>query len=1062
MKSKVLSGAGLVFGSGVSALLYQTSWLREFRLIFGNSTAASAAVLGIFMAGLGLGSALLGRRAERSPRPLVFYAQLELVIAASAALTPWLIWLIRAVYIACGGTLAIGAFAGTCVRLLLSAFVLGIPTLLMGGTLPAMARFAVSDEDTNRRGLALLYGMNTLGAVAGAAAGTFFLFEHFGNHATLYIACLLNASVAGIAFLLARDEKLREPDAATSSFEVSQEAAAPFTLVLLAAAVTGFVFLLMELVWYRILSPILGGTAFTFGLILAVALLGIGIGGVIYSLFAARRRATLNGFACTCAIEALFLTIPFALGDRLALAAMLLQPLGTLGFFARVLGWVALCSVIVLPAAIVAGVQFPILLGLLGRGRAKVGSQTGAAYAWNTAGAIAGSLAGGFGFIPVFTATGTWKLVVILLVVCAFVAAIVGQRGTARPLRVLPSVLIGAFVVLILMFADGPTAAWRHGQLDRRKKYSDSPNQLRDLLHSLRRDILWQADGVESSIGISKTSSLAFIVNGKCDGNAKADAGTQVMCGLLAALSHPHPQRTAVIGLGTGSTAGWLAAIPSVKRVDVMELEPVIRKFAAQCAPVNHDALANSKVNLIYGDARELLLTSRERYDLIVSEPSNPYRAGVASLFTREYYQTVADKLNSGGLFAQWLQAYDVDLRTIRIFYATLGVVFPHIETWQTQNGDLLLMGCKDPISYDIDSLRNRITLEPFRSALFNVWRTTDVEGVFSHYVGNGKFAREVMQQPVIPLNTDDRMVLEFAFARSKQSGKNLSFADMRRDACLAGADCPVGRGDLDWNSVDEQRIAAFGPQEGLTQSSSSASDDQRRLIASLSNYAKDNLSGAWASWKPLAREPRNPVELTMVAECLADQANEAALSYIERLETIQPTEALAIRARLLWRQHRIEEASALTQKFITAMQSDPWPASAVIARAMNLTVEVAQADKASTGGETIYNALQKPFAVYASDDARMSALMRVGASLDHGRPGQHVLRDIESLEPHIPWTFDFLKIRTACYTAFNHRLADEAKADLLDYMMAESGGLESAKLPPKQPPPNPVVTAAK
>ena len=174
MKSKILQSAGLIFGSGLAALLYQTTWLREFRLIFGNSTAASAAVLGIFMGGLGLGSALLGKRAESTRRPLAYYAKLELLIAISAALTPLLIWLIRAAYIASGGTFAMGAFAGTVVRLLLASIVLAVPTVLMGGTLPAMARFAVSDEDGSRRGLALLYGMNTLGAVAGACWGPSF------------------------------------------------------------------------------------------------------------------------------------------------------------------------------------------------------------------------------------------------------------------------------------------------------------------------------------------------------------------------------------------------------------------------------------------------------------------------------------------------------------------------------------------------------------------------------------------------------------------------------------------------------------------------------------------------------------------------------------------------------------------------------------------------------------------------------------------------------------------------------------------------------------------------
>jgi spermidine synthase len=1060
VKSKVLQSASLIFGSGLAALLYQTTWLREFRLIFGNSTAASAAVLGIFMGGLGLGSALLGKRAEKTPRPLAFYAKLEFLIAISAALTPLLIWLIRAAYLASGGTFAMGPVAGTIVRLVLASIVLAVPTLLMGGTLPAMARFAVSDEDGSRRGLALLYGMNTLGAVAGAASGTFFLFERFGNHTTLYIACALNAGVAGLAWLGSRGETLPESRPAPDRGDASQGSAAPLPLVLLASAATGFVFLLMELVWYRMLSPIFGGTAFTFGLILAVALLGIGLGGVMYSFAGAKRRPTLNGFACTCALEALFVTIPFALGDRLVVLAMLLQPLGTLGFYGSVLGWFILCSIIVLPVAIIAGIQFPMLLALLGRGRDGIGTQTGAAYAWNTAGAIAGSLAGGFGFIPTFTATGTWRLVAILLVTCAFLAAIIGTRGLGKPVRALPSLLISAVVVLAWIFSTGPTTAWRHSQLSLLKAQARTPNETRDLLQSLRRDILWQADGVETSIGISKSQSLAFIVNGKSDGNARRDAGTQVMSGLLAALIHPNPRSGAVIGLGTGSTAGWMAAIPSMERVDVVELEPVLIKFAAQCAPVNHHALSNPKLNLIIGDGREFLLTAKQKYDLIVSEPSNPYRAGIASLFTQEYYEAIAQKLNRGGLFAQWMQAYDMDLQTIQIFYATLSSVFPQIETWQTQSGDLLLIASKDPITYDIGSLRTRIAQEPFQDALAKVWRTIDLEGIFSHYVGNGKFARNAMQHPGVPLNTDDQMLLEFAFARNRGAGHHLSFDDMRRAARSLEADHPVARGELDWEKVEEQRNGMFLAYDHPTQPHGSMSGEQMMLVRALNSYAKDDLAGAWENWKLLGRQPRNPIELTMVAECLADQGDQAAVGYIDQLQAIGRTEAEAIRARLLWRQNRTEEARTTMADAIASLHADPWPMQALITRTINLAVELVEADKTGSSGAAIYDALQRPFAVYNSEEVRMFALIRVGISLDRGLTGEHLLRSLEAAEPHTPWNWGFLKIRSTCYTALHHPLAADAQNDVLDFLVAEPGRMEKASAVALKP--RPIANAGK
>ena len=1038
MKLRLVPGATLVFGSGLCALLYQTTWLRQFRLIFGSSTAASAAVVGVFMGGLGLGSALLGRRAEGTPRPLAFYARLEFGIATSAALTPTLIALARTVYIACGGTSALGIFAGTCIRLVLAALVLGTPTLLMGGTLPAMARFAVTDADENRRGLALLYGMNTLGAVAGAITGTFLLLESLGDRATLYLSCGVNASVALVAWVIARRERPHEHAPVAPNESQNRHAVAPLAVLLGFAALTGFVFLLMELVWYRMLSPILGGTAFTFGIILAVALLGIGSGGIAYSIIASGRRPTLNGFAGTCALEALSLAIPYALGDRIALSAMLLQPLASLGFHGRVIGWLALCAIVVFPAAFIAGIQFPLLLGLLGKGRHGVGSQTGVAYAWNTAGAIAGSLAGGFGLIPIFSATGTWRLVIALLAACAFLALLAGRGNNARSWRALPALCAIVAAVFILVFAEGPTAAWRHGQLDRMNKFSASRNEIRDLLQSLRRDILWQADGVESSIGISKTNALAFIVNGKCDGNAKSDAGTQVMVGLLGAVLHPDAKRAAVIGLGTGSTAGWLAAVPSIQRVDVMELEPVIKKFAAQCAPVNHNALANPKLHVTFGDARELLLTNRDKYDLIVSEPSNPYRAGVATLFTREFYETIAAKLNRGGLFAQWLQAYDVDLRTVRIFYATFGAVFPHIETWQTQAGDLLLIGSQSAIVRDFAALRARIAEEPFQNAIASAWETTSLEGVFTHYIGNGEFARQVTANSRVPLNTDDRMLLEFAFARNRQTDNRINFAEMRELARSTGADRPVNSDALDWNRIERERVALYGHsgRPGELQI------EGQRLGDALAHYENGDLAGAWARWQSLQREPRDIPEFRLVAECLADRGEDAALIYLDK---VQPSEADAIRARLFWRQHRPEEAVIAMTSAIGRFHVDPWPSTSYVARTLGLAIDLLQDRGPTTGTLSILQQLQEPFAVYNSEGVREATLVRAAMALDRGATGEHVLHAVAAFEPHVPWELKFLSIRSRCYSAAHHPRADDARCDLLDFIAAEPGGVEGA-----------------
>ena len=224
-----------------------------------------------------------------------------------------------------------------------------------------------------------------------------------------------------------------------------------------------------------------------------------------------------------------------------------------------------------------------------------------------------------------------------------------------------------------------------------RKSLAD-PNSVHDWEHSVKRSLLWEADGVESSIGIVAADGLAFYVNGMCDGNAIGDAGTQIMLGLIPAALHPQPRSAFVVGLGTGETAGWLAKVPPIDRVDVAELEPAVQGMARRCHEVNQDVLANPKVQLIFNDAREVLLTTAARYDLIVCEPSNPYRNGIANLFTREFYLAGRDRLNGGGMFAQWVQAYEMDGRTMRTVFATFKSVFPHVEVWQTSGGDLVLL----------------------------------------------------------------------------------------------------------------------------------------------------------------------------------------------------------------------------------------------------------------------------------------------------------------------------------------------------------------------------------
>ncbi|MEA2235932.1 MAG: spermidine synthase [Thermoanaerobaculia bacterium] len=1021
MKRSSFPVAALLFGSGFCALVYQMTWMRQFRLIFGASTLATAAVLAIFMGGLGLGSALLGRRADNHPNPLGLYANLELLIALSAASSQLLLWIVGKLYIALGGSAAMGLTMATIVRLILSTLVLAIPTLLMGGTLPAAARAVETSDDAGRRKLAFLYGLNTLGAVTGALASTFFMLETFGNRKTLLIAVLLNLAVAMAARSMAHNAA--KPESALEPIG-EEPSTVPARFVVTAAAMTGFAFLLMELVWYRMLAPLLGGSTFTFGLILAMALLGIALGGTAYSLVSGSGSATAGAFALTCTLEAALMMLPFALGDRLAILANFLRVIGHAGFGGFVIGWTIVTAIVVLPSAIVAGVQFPLLIALLGRGRADVGAHVGRAYAWNTLGAIAGSLAGGFGFLPLFTATGCWQIASMLLVVTGVIAALYAMRASQRSAAI-GSVAIAALVVLT-GFETGPTAAWRHSSIGAgRADVPANPNDIRRWENKQRRRLVWEADGKESAIGLIDSDDTAFMVNGKSDGGAVADSSTQVMGGLVGAILHSNPRSAMVIGLGTGSTAGWLGAVPSMERVNVVELEPVVLRVANECTAVNHDVLRNPKVHVRIADAREVLLTSRDRYDIIFSEPSNPYRAGIASLFTLEFYNVVSARLNRGGIFLQWVQAYDIDAETVRTIYATIGSVFPQVTTWRTNENDLLIVATQEPVTFDVAQLRQRVESEPYRTALHATWRVESAEGVLAHFLAGDRVTRAASRGA--SLNTDDRTPIEFGFARSVGDTERFNMNQVTALAFAFGSHRPEGViGTVDWQNVLLQRAS----ETNLSNPNPAPEEKARHEFAALWNLG--NFRGADASWKEHGRwQPVNSAENAMLAETLVIGGTENPMPFVQALRSRDPIEADALEGEAMFRSGDLPAATELLRRAFVAYRSYPWAKTAIMERALHFAVDLGRTNRSS--GTILYDALEHPFAAGEFEQTRRTARLALARSLDGCGP--RTIASLRAFEPWVPWDGPGLQVRADCYAKAGLReLAETARGQLGDF----------------------------
>ena len=1044
---KATTIAGLLFVSGMCALIYQVAWLRELRLVFGASTPASAAVLAVFMGGLGLGAYVLGDRVEASREPLVVYAKLELGIALTTAMTPGLLWVARKVYLATGGTLALGTAGGTLARLLLSALVLLPPTLLMGGTLPAAARAATDGEDRGRRATALLYGANTLGAVLGALASSFFLLEIFGTRLTLWLGSLVNVLVAILARVLAR--KFAEGSAAPDSAVLSESpdapsvdakalaasSLAPRRFVLFAAAGSGFVFLLMELVWYRMLSPLLGGSSYTFGLILAVALLGIGVGGIAYTWRAVDRPVTLTAFAFTCGLEALAMTLPYALGDRIAWLTIVLRPMGSIGLVGHAGAWALITAIVVFPAAIVSGYQFPLLIALLGRGERGLGRHVGLAYAFNTLGSIAGSLAGGFFLLPMLGALGAWKLTVWVLVV--MVAATLAIRTDDARQVYVPLGLV-ALAIAMLHGSVGPTAFWRHSPIGVGRFDSLMQRATRNSMEAEWRArnafTSWEADGRESSIALHTVHDTAFIVNGKSDGAATLDAGTQIMGGLLGSLLHEGTVRRAlVIGLGTGSTAGWLAALPEIERVDVVELEPAILEVARVCSAVNRNVLDNPKVHVIVADAREILLTSRERYDLIFSEPSNPYRAGIASLFTKEFYQAVEARLEPEGVFVQWLQAYEIDARSVRSVYATLASSFPAIETWRTRVTDLVLINRRKPSSLDVPRLRERIQRSPYREALLSAWKAQSAEEVLARHVAQPGLARALAAAVgAAGVNTDDRNALEFSVARALGRPQDFSIENVMLTARTRGEERPLlteaSHDAVNWLLVYDALVSL-----GLASEETSVpplfvemSSEMAHRFRAHSAWSAGDFASVVREWEAQPNEAISAVERVLLADAYAALGlAEKAEPLLAVLRPLLPLEADVIEARLRFAQQRYADSVTLLERAFAAYRHEPWPNSDLMGRAIGLAGEAAVRESSLAG--RVYASLKDEFALSLHRSARLRTALGVALRLE----GTECVDAVGEFGPFFPWLEDVLTERVRCYERANHPKLAQAKAEL-------------------------------
>ena len=1066
--------ASILFCSGLCSLVYQTVWLREFRLIFGGAAPAAAAVLAVFMAGLGLGGWWFGRLIERVVFPFRFYVKLEIAIAVTAMSSPYLLHAARTLYIMTGGMQTLGTTGATLVQILMTVLVLGPSCFMMGGTLPAAMKFAQRDDDPRRSTTAFFYAVNVAGAVTGAAISTFWLLGAAGNQGTLSMAGLLNAGLAGVAWLIAlavegkvvpQTIDVPEIPEIADAMPVAQQA--PPAFVLAAAFVSGFSFFIIELLWYRVSAPLLGGSVYSFGLVLCVALAGMGLGGFLYSILLKRREPCIEAFVLVSALQAVTVILPAVLGDSFAFGSLVVNYVTRgFGFGSLVAGWAVIMMAIAFLPSLIAGIQFPLLVSLLGRGNVGVGRELGRAYLSNTAGAILGSLLGGFVLIPVLGLRNCWYAVAGLIGLMPVVAIFVlnSQRRAASAgaplhrgiLRASYATLAAGLAAVLL--TPGPSSVWFHTAIGygRIAALPNTPGKLEEWKRDTLRSHVESFDGRETSVAVMNKDQYTLLTNGKADGSALGDAATQVMLGLTGAALHPNPKRACVIGLGTGTTVGWLADVPGMEHVDAIEIEQRMQDLARRFAPVNHNAMDHPKITHVVGDAREFLVTGGPGYDLIVSEPSNPYRAGVASLYTREFYRSVRERLNEDGILCQWVQGYEALPETIDTVIATLGKEFTKVEIWNTMHNDLLLVASASDRPWDTDRLRARIRQEPFATALRRLWFTDTAEGFLTHCLANQDFTHRLAQASDT-VNTDDLNVLEFSYARSIGRDNSNNAFEYRQKAYNKDQMLPKLHGKpLDEETLGRELLSSLWSCSHLVSHFSTHKDTaQAPSVVRMTEAFEANAQKNNALFEQICTEvqPKTLQERWLLTVNRAIHGSKQAVESLHEMEPIFPEDVALLRTGYAFALHDYPTARRAIISVSDLLRRSAWVDTGLLqptlALAEPLSSNVTQA--ASQDAQALYHALRNPFLAGVGDTMRLTALTGVSGHLNDAAR----LDMIEAWGPYFPWQGLPLALRTGTYmTTRDPRLA-QALAELQQFI--EGGGeLPKPKSAPPPPPAKP------
>lgn len=790
------------FISGISGLIYEVIWTRLLGLVFGNTTFANSTVLTAYMAGLALGSYLSAKYVDRLKNALKCYAYLEIGIGVYCFLIPFIIKALGHIYVPIQRAFELSFYPLSLIRFILCFAVLLVPTTLMGATLPVFSRFYVEQGENFGYGVGRVYSVNTFGAFVGTVLSGFFMIAYLGVSNSINIAVIGNILAAIVCLIISYklNKPVIEPQKIKSERPKIKQRSTKITItqqdkpskpqqiilvaIMIALGLSGFSAMVYEVAWARTLVMIIGSSTYAFSIMLATFLIGIAIGSFIFSLINRRKPANLLWFAVAqlligfsaILLLPLFQSMPSYFVD---LFAHFVRDYMFLGL--RISSYTVLelirffvCFLMMIFPTILLGSLFPMVTQIVTRDYSELGRKVGTVYSVNTLGNILGSFSAGFILIPTIGIQHSIIFAGLLNIIAGCGIVIVNQipKLAYRAVISSASALIGVLTVIAIpswdeMIMSSGSAAYApmYAKLN--------PEERKLNFKGANEKLLFYKEGTDSTIAVKERESgtIVLTVNGKVDASNTGDMYTQLLLGHLPLLLSKEPKSALVIGLGSGVTLSAVAQY-EVERIDCVEIEPAVISASRFFDKVNRNVLDDQRVNVIVNDGRNFLNFTNRKYDVIISEPSNIWLAGIANLFSQDFYQICKKHLTPNGYICQWSHIYYMSPQDVKIVINTFRSVFPHTTVWFSTIGDILMIGSLNELVIDYLQLAKNYNIHGVNKDMQGLNIREPLAILSSYLLDEGAVAKFTSGAKI---NSDDHPILEFSVPKSLYQDTSLS-----------------------------------------------------------------------------------------------------------------------------------------------------------------------------------------------------------------------------------------------------------------------------------------------